>query len=180
MKVLGLAGSYRTDSTNKMLLNIIQQSGDFELNVTSLADFDVPLYNGDLEKSDGIPEGAAKFRDALGAADALIIASPEYNYSYPGTLKNLIDWTSRFRPFPFQGVPTLLVSTSPGMVGGNRGLLQLRTPLAYLGANLYPSMFSLGKFGETVVDGEIAVDALSTQLEKLLADFAIFSGKLGA
>ena len=78
-------------------------------------------------------------------SDAFIIASPEYNASMPGHLKNAIDWVSRIRPQPFNGRQGMLISASPSMAGGNRGLWSLRVPLEHLGARLYPDMFSLAQ-----------------------------------
>ena len=74
-----------------------------------------------------------------------MIVSPEYNASMPGLLKNLIDWTSRFRPQPFDARHALLLSASPSLVGGNRGLWSLRVPLEMLNVRVFPSMFSLSK-----------------------------------
>src|SRR5205085_4260862 len=93
--------------------------------------------------AEGMPAGATELQRRLVAADAFIIASPEYNASMPGILKNLIDWTSRFRPQPFDGRQGLLMSASPSLAGGNRGLWALRVPLEHLGARIYPDMFSL-------------------------------------
>ena len=81
----------------------------------------VPSYDGDVENGPGIPTGAEELRRRLSESDAFIVSSPEYNGSMPGTLKNLIDWTSRFRPQPFDGKHGLLLSASPSMVGGNGG-----------------------------------------------------------
>lgn len=74
-----------------------------------------------------------------------MISSPEYNFSMPGVLKNAIDWVSRYRPQPFKSKHGLLMSASPSMAGGNRGLWALRQPLEHLGAPLYPDMFSLAQ-----------------------------------
>jgi chromate reductase, NAD(P)H dehydrogenase (quinone) len=74
--------------------------------------------------------------------DAFGIASPEYNASMPGLLKNAIGWVSRFRPQPFNEHHVLLISASPSMVGENRSLWSLRIPLEHLGARVYPDMFS--------------------------------------
>jgi len=113
--------------------------------LASMADFECRSYDGDVEREDGIPDAAARLRDALLACDAFVIASPEYNASMPGVLKNAIDWVSRFRPQPFNGRQGLLLSASPSMVGGNRGLWALRVPLEHLGARVYPDMFSLAQ-----------------------------------
>jgi chromate reductase, NAD(P)H dehydrogenase (quinone) len=146
IRILVLAASAPAGSLNARLAVLAAESverngGDAEL--TSMREFDVPLYDGDLETTEGIPPGADWFRQRLELADGFIIASPEYNASMPGVLKNLIDWTSHHRPQPFNERHALLLSASPSMMGGNRGLWALRVPLEHLGARVYPDMFSL-------------------------------------
>src|SRR5207248_11784865 len=102
-----------------------------------------PSYDGDAEKESGIPPGAHELHRRLVASDAFVIVSPEYNASMPGVLKNAIDWTSRFRPQPFDTRQGLPLSASPSLAGRNRGLWALRIPLEHLGARVYPDMFSL-------------------------------------
>ena len=103
-----------------------------------MRDFDAPSYDSDDETANGFPPGVAEFRRRLQSCDAFVISSPEYNASTPGGLKNLIDWTSRFHPQPFNERYGLLLSASPSMVGGNRGLWALRVPFEHLGARIYP------------------------------------------
>src|SRR5688500_6281870 len=105
MKVLLFAASLRRDSLNVRLASLIQRvlsARDVQVDHGPMLDFDCPSYDGDAEGR-GIPAGAQRLRDRLIACDAVMIASPEYNGSMPGLLKNLIDWTSRFRPQPFNG-----------------------------------------------------------------------------
>ena len=116
----------------------------------SMRNFDVPSYDGDLEKTQGIPKGADELRRRLTGCDAFIVSSPEYNGAMPGAFKNLIDWTSRFRPQPFDTRHGLLLSASPSMVGGDRGFWALRMPLEHLGARIYPDMFSLAQARKAV------------------------------
>ena len=118
----------------------------------SMSDFDCPSYNGDVEASDGIPAGADRFRSKLVSTDGLIISSPEYNASMPGVLKNLIDWASRYKPQPIKGRHVLLMSASPSMAGGNRGLWSCRIPLEHLGGRVFPDMFSLAQAHEAFGD----------------------------
>lgn len=91
----------------------------------SIREFDRSSYDQDIEREQGIPPGAKELCRRLKAAHAFIIASPEYNSSMPGVLKNIVDWTSRFRPRPFTGKQAFLMSASPFMAGGNRGLWSL-------------------------------------------------------
>ncbi|OII64798.1 NADPH-dependent FMN reductase [Streptomyces sp. CC53] len=172
---LVLTGSRRADSLNTRLARLARNAvdaGGASADLVSVKDFAVPDYDGDRERSDGIPEGAERFRQRLEQAHALVIASPEYNASVPGVLKNLIDWTSRFRPQPFNELQTLLMSASPSMVGGNRGLWALRVPLEHLGSRVYPDMFSLAS-AHTALDGEgqIADPTLRARFEANVRNF---------
>src|SRR3954468_5101947 len=146
LKVLVFAASLRAESLNHKLAalaaRVARQAGA-SVDLASMRDFDVPLYDGDLESAEGIPAGARELRRRLLATDAFILSSPEYNGSMAGTIKNLIDWGSRFRPQPFYSRPGPLLSASPSLGGGNRGLWALRVPLEHLGARIFPDMFSL-------------------------------------
>jgi NAD(P)H-dependent FMN reductase len=137
-----------------------------------MADFDCASYDGDVEAATGMPSGAEELRRRLVAADAFLVASPEYNASMPGALKNLIDWVSRARPQPFNGREGFLLSASPSMVGGNRGLWALRVPLEHLGARLYPDMFSLAQAHQAFdASGRIANGTLQQRLESTIECF---------
>lgn len=174
LRVLVFAVSLRKESLNRKLAalaaNVAQQYGS-TVDLASMHDFDVPLYDGDLEASQGIPKGAQELQRRLLASDAFIIASPEYNGSMPGLIKNLIDWTSRFRPQPFDGRHGLLLSASPSMVGGNRGLWVLRMPFEHLGARIYPDMFSLAMAHKAFAGDELADPALRARFEKTVQSF---------
>jgi NAD(P)H-dependent FMN reductase len=173
LKVLVFAASLRADSLNRKLAalaaRIAGQHGAV-VDLASIRDFDVPSYDGDVEAA-GIPAGAQELRRRLTGNDAFIIASPEYNGSMPGLLKNLIDWTSRFRPQPFDGRHGLLLSASPSLAGGNRGLWALRMPLEHLGTRVFPDMFSLAMAHKALADGDIADQALRGRFEKNLQAF---------
>lgn len=174
LTVLVLGASLRADSLNRRLAALaarLAAEGGATVDHASMREFDVPAYDGDAEKAAGIPPGAEALRRRLEACDAFIIASPEYNCSMPGALKNLVDWTSRVRPQPFDGKHALLLSASPSMVGGNRGLWALRVPLEHLGARVYPDMFSLAQAHKALVDGDIADPALRARFRKNLEAF---------
>lgn len=175
LRVLVLAGSSREGSVNARLAALVAGQVERSGAVADLArigDFVMPTYDGDAEQADGQPPGAAALRERLLAAQALVIASPEYNASVPGVLKNAVDWVSRFRPQPFKDKQTLLVSASPSTIGGNRGLWALRIPLEHLGARVYPDMFSLAMahsaFGE---DGELTDAGLRERLADTVDSF---------
>ena len=134
MKIIGLSGSFRNASTNTGLL---RAAGTFAPDGIEIMDYrDVPIYNGDDEAATGIPARAQEIADALTAADALIIACPEYNFSIPGGLKNLIDWISRIRPTPFAGKPTAILGAAPGPIGTARVQYDLRKVMSALDADL--------------------------------------------
>ena len=167
--------SLRAGSFNKRLASlaaaVVAEAGGTVV-TASMSDFDCPSYNGDIEASEGIPAGADRFRSKLVSTDGLIISSPEYNASMPGCLKNAIDWTSRIKPQPFNGKQACLLSASPSMVGGNRGLWSLRIPLEHLGARVYPDMFSLAQAHEAFDDaGRIRNDLLRKRFETMLQCF---------
>ena len=172
---LVFSASLRAESLNSRLARLAAdtlqaQGGDVDL--ASMEEFDTPSFDGDREASDGFPQGAEEFRRRLESADAFVVASPEYNASIPGVLKNVIDWVSRYRPQPFNERHGLLVSASPSMAGGNRGLWALRVPFEHLGARIYPDMFSLAQahkaFDET---GRIENDQLQDRFEINVANF---------
>ena len=174
LRVLVFAASLRADSLNAKLAalaaRIAEQNGA-AVEHTSMRDFDVPSFDGDVESAQGMPAGAQELRRRIEENDAFIVSSPEYNGSMPGAFKNLIDWTSRFRPQPFDGRHGLLMSASPSMVGGNRGLWALRMPLEHLGARIYPDMFSLAQAHKALVGGDIADPALRARFEKTIESF---------
>ena len=134
--------------------------------------FDVPSYDADVQAGEGFPRAAEEFRDCIMASDAFVIASPEYNFSMPGLLKNSIDWVSRFSPQPFSERHGLLMSASPSMAGGNRGLWSLRVPLEHLGARVYPDMFSLAQAHQAFdADGRLANPELQERFEHNIVGF---------
>lgn len=170
MRIFAIAGSRRADSLNRKLLglaaSIVEREG-IEVEVGELRDFDMPLYDGDLEASVGPPPGAQALAAKLGAAEALLVASPEYNYSVPGVLKNAIDWLSRMKPMPLRGKRAWLLSASPSLVGGNRGLWALRVPLEVLGVHVFPEMYSLASAHEQLADSGVKDPALAKLLDAM-------------
>jgi chromate reductase, NAD(P)H dehydrogenase (quinone) len=151
VNVLIFGASLRSGSLNHRLANLAAECARDKgatVDLAEMRDFECPAYDGDAETADGPPAPANALCQRIKAADAFLIASPEYNASMPGHLKNAIDWVSRFRPQPFNGKQGFLMSASPSMAGGNRGLWSLRVPLEHLGARVYPDMFSLAQAHE--------------------------------
>ncbi len=175
VRFLVFSGSRRATSLNTQLAQVaartIEQHGG-TVDLASMKEFDAPSYDQDAQDSDGFPPGAEEFRRRLEANDAFVIASPEYNFSMPGLLKNAIDWVSRYRPQPFNERHGLLLSASPSMAGGNRGLWALRVPLEHLGARVFPDMFSLAQAHQAFdTDGRIASKQLSDWFERNIVAF---------
>lgn len=175
MKIFTFAASLRKDSFNKKLIqlaaNFVSKQG-IEVDLAPFNEFEMPLYDGDLETTSGIPSGALALKKRIEKADALIISSPEYNFSIPGTLKNAIDWLSRVKPVPLKNKWALLLSASPSMVGGNRGLWVLRVSLECLSVFVYPEMFSLAKAHEAFDENGNLKDSKSLErLEKMIQSF---------
>jgi chromate reductase, NAD(P)H dehydrogenase (quinone) len=159
-RYLIFGASLREDSFNERLASlaarVVGEAGG-AVDHARMSDFDCPSFNSDVEAATGIPDGADRFRSKLVSTDGFIIAAPEYNASMSGVVKNVIDWVSRYRPQPLKGRHALLMSASPSMVGGNRGLWALRIPLEHLGARVYPDMFSLAQAHEAfAADGRLA------------------------
>jgi chromate reductase, NAD(P)H dehydrogenase (quinone) len=131
--VLGICGSLREKSYNMMALKIaggLMPAG-MKLQITTIGD--LPLYNLDVQEK-GFPAAVDRLRGEVLAADALLFASPEYNWSVSAPLKNAIDWLSRYKPaVPFENKPAAVISATQGPVGGARGQYDLRRMLDGLG-----------------------------------------------
>ena len=175
VRVLLFSASLRADSFNTRLItlarSVVARLGGV-IDFATMQEFDTPSYNHDVEARDGFPKGTRELHKRIEACDAFVIASPEYNASMPGHLKNAIDWVSRVRPQPFNARHGLLLSASPSMAGGNRGLWSLRIPLEHLGARVFPDMFSLAQAHKAFTDaGELADQLLAERFEQNLRAF---------
>jgi chromate reductase len=134
-RILGFAGSLRKGSFNKALLRAAEEllPSNTEMEVFEIDG--IPLFNQDREKD--IPEEVKEFKSKIREADALLISTPEYDYSVSGVLKNSIDWASRpYGDNPFDGKPVAIMSASIGMLGGARAQYHLRQMFVFL--NMYP------------------------------------------
>jgi chromate reductase, NAD(P)H dehydrogenase (quinone) len=155
-RILAFAGSLRKDSFNKKLVRIAAkgaQSAGAAVTVVDLNDFPLPLFNEDIEKATGLPEPGRKLREIFVAHDGLLIASPEYNSSITGVLKNTLDWLSR--PVPNEPAATVfankvcaIMSASPGGLGGLRAQPVLRSFLQELRVLVLPDQFAVAKAHE--------------------------------
>ncbi|MFJ9865999.1 NADPH-dependent FMN reductase [Streptomyces sp. NPDC101165] len=175
LRFLIFGAALRADSANARLASLVARlisDTGAAVDLAGMRDFDMPLYDGDMEADEGLPQGALALRDRLEQSDAFVISSPEYNASVPGVLKNAIDWVSRVRPQPFKTKHALLVSASPSLVGGNRGLWALRIPLEHLGTRVYPDMFSVANSYQAFAeDGTLADPGLQQRLTETVSGF---------
>ena len=175
VRFLVFSASLRSGSLNTALAKLaavtIEANGG-EVDLASMRDFDAPSYDADVQDGEGFPPGAVELHRRLEQCDGFVISAPEYNASLPGALKNAIDWVSRFSPQPFNERYGLLMSASPSMVGGNRGLWALRIPLEHLGARVYPDMFSLAQaHGAFDSEGRLAGAQLQERFDANVVNF---------
>ncbi len=175
VRYLVFSASLRADSFNTRLARLAADSiagHGGTVDHASMGEFDVPSYDADVERTVGLPPGAHELRRRLLESDAFVVASPEYNASMPGLLKNAVDWVSRSRPQPFHERHGLLLSASPSLVGGNRGLWALRVPFEHLGARIFPEMFSLAQAHTALgPDGGIADAKLRERFDATIVAF---------
>lgn len=134
IEVLGISGSLRTKSYNTMLLRAAMELAPAGM-VIRTASIDLPLYNDDVREQ-GYPPPVSLLREQIAGADGVLIATPEYNYSIPGVLKNAIDWASRPPDQPFDGKPVAIMGASTGRFGTVRSQNHLRQSFLFLNANV--------------------------------------------
>lgn len=155
-RILAFAGSARKGSYNKRLVRVAADGArktGADVTLVDLADFPMPIYNADLEKSEGIPENAQKFKKLMVAHNGILISSPEYNSSISALLKNTLDWASRRA----EGEPKLaaydgkiagIMAASTGALGGLRGLVHLRAMLENIRVIVVPEQKAVAKAGD--------------------------------
>ena len=183
IKILAFAGSLRESSYNKRVVKTAVKGAEnagAEVTFIDLKDYPLPIYDGDDHRENGFPENALKLQRILAAHDGLLIASPEYNGSVPGGLKNMIDWTSRksdeFGMIEvFRGKVAGIMTASPGAFGGIRCLAHLRGVLTIMLVNVLPMEIAVAKVGEMFEgDGDEMTDektkGLLEDLGKALTD----------
>jgi chromate reductase len=175
MKVLGIAGSLRQGSLSRLLLTEASLHAPPTMHLRSFALDDIPLYNGDIDTDEKRPAGVRAFIDAIRDSDALLVVTPEYNYSIPGVLKNAIDWASRpaYRSV-LVGKTTAIVGLSVGAAGGARALAHLKDVLLGVLARplAVPDVLVPGAKGVIDADGRLTDDGVKERLTKLLAGLA--------
>jgi NAD(P)H-dependent FMN reductase len=179
--VIGIAGSLRKASYNAALLRAAVELAPPDLTVEVASIAGIPPYDGDVEEAQGVPAAVTALKDRIAAADGLLLATPEYNHSVPGVLKNAIDWLTRPPkdvPRVFHDKPVALMGATPGL-GGTRlaqaaWLPVLRTlgTRPWFGKQLYVS----GAAGVFDADGRLVDEKVRKHLTELLVGFAAFVG----
>lgn len=168
-KVLGICGSLRRTSLNMAALRACSElvPPGMALQITSIAD--IPMYNQDLFDA-GIPQPVRRFYDELAAADGVLIATPEYNFSLPAVLKNAIDWVSKMPNQPFNNKPVAVFSASTGPMGGARVQYDVRKILVQLWGLVLPrpEVF-IGSAAAKFADGRLTDETTRKFLTELLA-----------
>lgn len=170
----GIAGSLRRGSFNAALLREAQAlaPADVRLDIVDLGE--LPLYNRDLE-DDGVLGPAEEFRRALAAADGLVVATPEYNYSIPGVLKNAIDWASRPPDSPLDGKPMAIMGAG-GRFGTVRAQMHLREIALHnsMRVMIDPEVFVAGAWGAFDDQGRLTDERLRERVRQLMTAFGEF------
>jgi len=135
LNIVTICGSLRKDSYNAALIKLLPSLAPASFKFTAAPSFaEFPFYNSDVQNEKGFPDQVNAFADAIRAADGIIIASPEYNWTIPGAFKNALDWVSRMKDQPFKGKPVALQSASIALLGGSRMQYHLRQCLVSIDA----------------------------------------------
>jgi NAD(P)H-dependent FMN reductase len=181
VKILGWAGSARADSFNKKLVRIALRGAEragAKITYVDLRDYPLPLYDGDSESANGLPENVEKLRALFRANDGFLLASPEYNGLLSPMLKNTLDWLSRSSEAQpdlsaFEGKISAIMAASPAPLGGLRGLRSVRELLTNLGFTVLPNQITIRSAFQAFDDaGKMLDDAQNERVEALGADLA--------
>lgn len=176
-KILAVAGSLRKGSYNRKVLNVAIEGArraDADVTLLDLREYPLPLYNADLVAESGFPDNATKLQQILLEHDGLLIASPEYNASLPGGLKNFIDWTSRANGQLkvgdcYRGKWAGIMTASPGSFGGIRCLAHLRDVLSILLVHVLPFEIAVARV-DTLFEGDEIKDLNMKQMLESLGE----------
>ncbi|MEO7403053.1 MAG: NADPH-dependent FMN reductase [Burkholderiales bacterium] len=170
MKVLAIPGSLRAGSFNRMAVNLCHEVMPAGMTMDICEIKDIPLFDGD-DFAKGFPPAVAAFREKIRAADGLLIASPEYNYSVSGVVKNAIDWASRGTDQPFNWKPICVLSATMGPVGGARSQYEVRKIFQFLNGHVMPKPEVFIGVAQTKFDatGKMADEAT----RKVVTDFMV-------
>ncbi len=164
--IIAFAASNSKNSINKTFASYVgTQIGNSNLEVLDLNDYELPMFSIEHEQESGIPQKAKDFLHKIQIADAIVISFAEHNGAYSAVFKNLFDWMSRIDGKLWNGVPMLLLATSPGARGGATVLNIAKDRFPYMGGNIVGT-FSLPSFNENFQNGTVVNDALKNDLTK--------------
>ncbi|QCN98734.1 NAD(P)H-dependent oxidoreductase (plasmid) [Azospirillum argentinense] len=189
VRLLGLSGSIRRHSHCTAVLNTLADSlgkkAGNKVEMTLFALNDIPPYDPDLD-AENTPAPATALRDAIAAADGLVIISPEYNYGMSGVLKNALDWASRpAMKSPVRGKPIVIMTASPAFTGGVRAQHEMRETLSgMMGRVIARPQVVIGMVHEKIKDGRLtdqaALDFALAAIDDLLSEITLLRGAKGA
>lgn len=175
MKIFAFAGALRAGSFNRTLLKLAAadaRAAGAEVEIGDFRDYCPPHYDGDLEAARGLPAETQALLAKIEAADGIILASPEYNRSIPGPLKNALDWVSRAKPYKLAGKPLLMIGATSGKVGCVNGLAALRITLEFQTAKVYAESYGLsGAATAFTPEGRFVDAAEAAKLNALIKAF---------
>jgi len=177
--ILGFSGSLRQGSYNTALLRAAQEMLPEGMTLEIFDVSPIPLYNADVQDR-GFPEVIGRFKDRIAAADALLIATPEYNYSMSGVLKNAIDWVSRHPAQPLSGKPAAIMGASMGMMGTSRAQYHLRQVCVFVNLLVMPrpEVFVPQAHEKFDASGRLKDEDTRQHLRKLLEALADWTNRL--
>ena len=186
MKLLGLSGSIRSASTSTAVLKTVAERLPAGVNMTIFPLNPIPIYNAD-EDGEKMPGSVHDLKEAIASSDAVILCSPEYNYGMSGVLKNALDWASRpAYHSPLRNKPALIMTSSPGLLGGVRAHQQVRdTLVACLARVIAVAPVAIGGVYQKVTDGKLvdeeSIGFVLAAVEELLNEIALLRrGSQGA
>jgi chromate reductase len=180
MKVLGISGSLRQASFNSMALRAAEKLAPAGMEITIADISKVPMYNDDVRVA-GEPAAVAELKAQVRTADALLIVSPEYNFSVPGVLKNTLDWMSRPPEPPFDGKVVAIMGASGGPLGTARGQYDLRKILVYMNTFTVnkPEVFIGNAQGKFNAQGELTDETTARFITDLLVSLQNLKKRVG-
>lgn len=179
MKLIVISGSLRKQSFNTRLAHVIAEAAPERVEIRVATLHGIPLYDGDVEASDGIPEAVESLRRGIKDADGLVLVTPEYNAGMPGVFKNALDWLTRppeeLKP-TFSGRPTALAGATPGAWGTAFAQAGALINLRQLGCYLFPDYLRVSKAGDRF-DGDRPDEKLAEQVADWTKSFTAFCGR---
>jgi chromate reductase, NAD(P)H dehydrogenase (quinone) len=188
-KILAFAGSARKESFNKKLVKIAAEgakNAGAEVTYLDFRDLPLPLYDEDIEAAEGLPDNVRKLKALMKAHHGFVIACPEYNSSITPLLKNVIDWASRPEPEEpplacFNEKVVVLMSTSPGALGGLRGLVHVRSILSNIGVLVLPGQKAVGNAYQVFDEsGKLKDELQQAAIRQLGNNLATVTAKLNS